>query len=88
MYGVEGVLKVFKPSNISDTYWIHRTRRNFPDKIPSKHGEDNFLSMAQREIRTIDRIVIELMKGRFSQDDNYWLIPKLIKKIPSTVRES
>ena len=82
MYGVEGVLNAFKQSDISDTYWIHRTRRNFPDKIPSKHGEDNFLSMAQREIRTIDRIVIELMKGRFSQDDNYWLIPKLIKKIP------
>ena len=82
MYGVEGVLNAFKPSNISDTYWIHRTRRNFPDKTPSIKGEDNFLSMAQREIRTIDRIVIELMEGRLSQNNNYWLIPKLIKKIP------
>jgi hypothetical protein len=82
MYGLEGVLNAFQQSDISDTYWIHRTRRNFPDKTPSKQGEDNFQSMAQREIRTIDRIVIELMDGRLTQNKDYWLIPKLVEKTP------
>ena len=82
MYGIEGVLNAFKQSNISNTYWIHRTRRNFPDRTPGKGGEDNFQSMAQREVRTIDRIVIELMDGKLTQNNNYWLIPKLVEKSP------
>ena len=50
-------------SNISDDYWIHRTRKNFKDRTPSTQGEDTFEFLAKRAIFIIDRVIIEEMKG-------------------------
>ena len=76
MTGPQRLADAFKQSNLSDTYWIHRTRRNFLDKTPSALGEDSFIKMAEREIRTIDRIVSERMKGSISSDGKFWIIPQ------------
>jgi len=40
----------------SDTYWIHRTRRNFPDHTPGEPGEDTFRLMAERTLAVIERV--------------------------------
>lgn len=40
----------------SDTYWIHRTRRNFPDRTPGEPGEDTFRLMAERMLAVIERV--------------------------------
>jgi ADP-ribosylglycohydrolase len=40
----------------SDTYWIHRTRRNFPDHTPGEPGEDRFRLMAERMLAVIERV--------------------------------
>ena len=50
-------------NNISDDYWIHRTRKNFKDRTPSAQGEDTFEFLAKRAIFIIDRVVIEEIKG-------------------------
>ena len=76
MAGPQSIADAFKQNNFSDTYWIHRTRRNFPDKTPNALGEDSFIKMAEREIRTIDRVVIERMGGLISSDGQYWHIPQ------------
>lgn len=80
--GHKAVVEAFDQPNLSHTYWIHRTRRAFPDKIPEHLGEDTFAMMAAREMITIDRIVVERMKGSIIKSDNhcdgcsYWLIPQ------------
>ncbi|MEY2919809.1 MAG: hypothetical protein RL261_1114 [Pseudomonadota bacterium] len=40
----------------SDTYWIQRTRRNFPDYTPGEPGEDTFRLMAERMQAVIERV--------------------------------
>jgi hypothetical protein len=40
----------------SDTYWIHRTRRNFPDHTPDEPGEDRFRLMAERMQAVIRKV--------------------------------
>lgn len=74
--GKEGVEQAFERDNLSQTYWIHRTRRNFPDHIPDQLGEDTFTLMAQRAIKVIDQIVVEQMGGEIDFKENVWLIPK------------
>ena len=32
--GKKKIMKIFNNYNISDDYWIHRTRRNFKDRTP------------------------------------------------------
>lgn len=34
--GKQGVEQAFKQDNLSESYWIHRTRRNFPDHTPNQ----------------------------------------------------
>ena len=80
--GHKAVVEAFDQPNLSHTYWIHRTRRAFPDKTPEHPGEDSFAMMAAREMITIDRIVVDRMKGSIIKSDNhcddcsYWLIPQ------------
>jgi hypothetical protein len=76
--GHQAVIEAFEQPNLSDTYWIHRTRREFPDHTPNISGEDNFTLMAAREIATIDRIVVEKMGGSLDKRHKhwYWVIPK------------
>lgn len=75
MLGKEGVEKVFGQTDLSDTYWIHRTRRHFPDRTPDQEGEDTFALMAVRGAAVVDRIVIEQMGGRVDLEKNLWYIP-------------
>jgi len=70
--GHQAVVEAFEQPNLSDTYWIHRTRREFPDHTPNTSGEDNFTLMAAREIATIDRIVVEKMGGSSDKRHNHW----------------
>jgi len=75
LLGKEGIKKVFNKSNFSDAYWIHRTRRNFPDHTPGMEGEDTFQLMARRGIYIIDRVVLEEMKGGIDLNKDVWYIP-------------
>jgi hypothetical protein len=79
MLGKEGVSKAFNQPNLSDTYWIHRTRRNFPDNTPDEEGEDTFANMAKRGLDVIDNIVVEQMQGQLTDDGQSWAIPELVK---------
>jgi len=75
LLGKEGIKRAFNKSNFSDAYWIHRTRRNFPDHTPGMEGEDTFQLMARRGIYIIDRVVLEEMKGGIDLNKDIWYIP-------------
>ena len=75
LLGRDGVEKVFNEYDLSDTYWIHRTRRNFPDRTPDIDGEDTFRSMSERCIYIIDRVVMEEMGGGVDIKKDVWYIP-------------
>ena len=72
MLGKKGVEKAFAQDNLSDIFWIHRTRRNFPDYLPYQKGEITFQKMAKMGVEVTDRIVVEQMSGSINKD--YWLI--------------
>lgn len=76
MIGREGVENVFGSDNLSETYFIHRTRRGFPDRTPNLSGEDTFPLMAQRGLAIVDRVVIEEMGGGVDLVKGLWYIPK------------
>ena len=76
MIGDQEVKKAFHITDISDTYWIHRTRRNFPDLTPDRHGENSFSGMAKMGLEVIDRLVVERINGRLDSEKNYWYIKK------------
>lgn len=76
MIGKNGVEQAFGQDNLSQSYWIHRTRRNFPDRTPDQLGEDTFAMMALRAIKVIDKVVVEQMQGEVDVKNNVWLIPK------------
>ena len=61
---------------MSDTYWIHRTIKNFIDMTPGIQGEDTFKLLAKRAILIIDRVVIEEIEGGVDLEKNVWYIPK------------
>lgn len=73
--GKEKIYEIFN-NKISDTYWIHRTRKNFIDMTPGIKGEDTFELLARRAILIIDRVVIEEIKGGVDLKRNVWYIPK------------
>ncbi len=58
MLGAQNIKSAFARPDLSNTYWIHRTRRNFPDNTPNQLGEDTFEQMADRMIKIVD-IVLE-----------------------------
>ena len=76
MIGKEGIEREFDKNNFSDTYWIHRTRRNFPDHTPNIEGEDTFELMSKRGVNIIDRIVVEEIKGKVDHAKGIWHIPQ------------
>jgi hypothetical protein len=75
MLGRMNVEWAFEQADLSDTYWISRTRRNFPDRTPEMTGEDTFPLMAKRGIYIIDRVVIEELGGGVDLDKDIWYIP-------------
>ncbi len=72
MLGRSGVEKVFG-DDLSETYWITRTRRDFPDHTPDREGEDTFPLMADRGLAIIDRVVKERLDGEITSES--WIIP-------------
>ena len=80
MLGKREVVKAFKQDNLSHSYWIHRTRRNFPDHTPKQQGEDTFIMVDKRAINVIDRVVVEQRQGKVDLKNNVWLIPDNINK--------
>ena len=75
LLGKEGVGQAFDKPNLSDTYWISRTRRNLPDHILAVEGEDTFAQMAERGVYIIDRVVMEKMGGGVDLKKDVWYIP-------------
>ena len=73
--GKKKINRIFH-NNISNDYWIHRTRRNFMDRTPNTRGEDTFEQLAKRAILIIDRVVIEELKGGVNLEKNLWYIPQ------------
>jgi hypothetical protein len=71
MIGKEGVEEAFG-QNLSDRFYIHRTRTNFPND-----GIDNFTEMAQKGLQVIDRVVEEEMGGRADLQKDTWYIPDI-----------
>ncbi len=75
LLGKDGVEAAFGRTDLSDTFWIHRTRQNFPDRTPNDAGEDSFPMMAERGVRIIDRVVLEEMHGGVDPERDVWYIP-------------
>ena len=75
MLGKNNVEWAFEKDDLSETYWISRTRRNFPDRTPVMDGEDTFSLMAKRGIYIIDRVVIEELDGGVDLEKDVWYIP-------------
>ena len=76
LMGKTAIEQAFGVQGLSDTYWIHRTRRQFADRTPQQQGEDTFTQMAQRGVQLVDRVVIEQMGGYVDIENDRWLIPK------------
>ena len=75
MLGRKNVEWAFEQHDLSETYWISRTRRNFPDRTPEMAGEDTFPLMAKRGVYIIDRVVIEELGGGVDLENDVWYIP-------------
>ena len=75
MIGKEGVERAFAQDNLSDTFWIHRTRRNFPDYLPNQKGDITLQAMSKMGVEVVDRVIVERMGGSVSRDNNHWSIP-------------
>lgn len=74
--GAQGVKNEFKIDAISDTYWIHRTRRNFPDLTPDQQGENTFSDLSKMGVEVVDNIVVNSIDGRLDANKNRWIINK------------
>lgn len=73
MLGRDGVEETFGVSDFSELYFIHRTRRGFPDRTPGAEGEDSFPQMAERGLKIVDCVVVEMMGGEI--DGGVYRIP-------------
>lgn len=76
MLGKEKVAQAFNQTNLSETYWIHRTRKNFPDYTPDEEGEDTFSMMAKRALYIVDRVILDEMNGGVDLEKGQWFIPQ------------
>jgi len=73
--GPQGIAKAVGNNQLSQTYWIHRTRRGFPDHTPDRDGEDSFAQMADRGVQIVDRVVVELAGGTVDTAADQWRVP-------------
>ena len=76
LLGKEGVEEAFAQDNLSETFWIHRTRRNFPDYIPDQKGEISLQAMSQMGVEVVDRVIAERLGGTLDKSKNNWIIPQ------------
>ncbi|HVJ19710.1 MAG TPA: ADP-ribosylglycohydrolase family protein [Polyangiaceae bacterium] len=75
LLGKTGVQAAFGQSELSDTYWIHRTRRGFPDRTLDADGEDTFSDMAARGLMIVDRVVLEELGGGVDLAQERYYVP-------------
>lgn len=68
MLGRKGVETAFG-QQLSDKFWIHRTRQGFPN-----NGMDDFASMARRGVEIVDRVIVEKFGGR--REGEVWVVPE------------
>ena len=54
--GKDGIERTFQ-RRFSEAYWIHRTRKAFPDHTPGLAGEDTFSQMAQRGVDVVEKVL-------------------------------
>ena len=54
--GKDGIERTFQ-RRFSEAYWIHRTRKAFPDHTPVLAGEDTFSRMAQRGVDVVEKVL-------------------------------
>ncbi len=80
--GPDGIARAVGRSDLSGSYWIHRTRRAFPDQTPDVEGEDTFPQMAERGVSIVDRVVVELAGGAIDQATDEWRIPTYAERLP------
>ncbi len=66
IYGQQKIEEIFDEP-LSNRYQIHRTRQNFPQAF------DDFGSMAKVGLEIVDRVVVEELGGKVTQEN--WLIP-------------
>ncbi|MEM9325087.1 MAG: ADP-ribosylglycohydrolase family protein [Bacteroidota bacterium] len=71
MLGAEALQDQFDVP-LSDQFFIHRTRQNFPNE-----GMDDFEQMANVGLFIVDRAVQEQMSGGVDQSSNQWYIPQM-----------
>ena len=74
--GRQGVQSAFPEVDLSEAYWIHRTRRGFPDLTPGEVGEDSFTRLAAGGVQIVDRVVENYLGGRVNREAGQWLIPQ------------
>lgn len=65
--GQQGVEEAFD-RKLSDKFWIHRTRQNFPND-----GLDDFTSMARRGLDVLDQVMIDELQAE--RIGNKWVYP-------------
>ena len=73
IYGANSIKNVFSETNLSDTFWIHRTRRNFPTSYNDEPGIDHFHAMANRETLIVNRVIEEKMSGCIDNNRENWI---------------
>ena len=73
MVGVDGVRAVFEADDLSDRYWVLRTRDGLPDYLPDDPAaEDTFEMLAERLLPIVD---VAVGMGGGVRDTQAWLIP-------------
>jgi hypothetical protein len=76
MRGTQAVLDAFPDQNISDRYWVTRTRDNLPDYlIADPAADDTFTLMAQRMVTSVERVIIE-SGGKTDRATGTWVLPR------------
>ncbi len=76
IYGRNNLIALFPDKNISNSYYIHRTRHGFPDRTPNHVGEDTFTQMANRGRALLDIVITKHLGGTINKSNNTWILPK------------
>ncbi len=74
--GREAVEAAFGGAPLSEAYWIHRTRRGFPDRTPGEPGEDRFSLMAERGVAVVDAVVERYLAGTVDTESKPWVLQR------------
>jgi hypothetical protein len=73
--GYDELRAQFPEHELSDRYWVARTRDNLPDHLPDDdEAEDTFTLLADRMLPIIDVVVVEA-GGVVNQETNTWTLP-------------